>query len=94
MDGPPPRPRWSSEASGKPSASGKGSKRAHSPKSEDFSLFLRVYVSQHRSKSVLWPPVDPGPGAAPMMNSGSRSSSPSKGTDEGKVSCAGVLSCN
>ncbi|XP_039078164.1 transport and Golgi organization protein 1 homolog isoform X4 [Hyaena hyaena] len=52
VDGPPPRPRWSSEASGKPSAS------------------------------------DPGTGAAPMMNSGSRSSSPSKGTDEGKVPMA------
>ncbi|XP_029791539.1 transport and Golgi organization protein 1 homolog isoform X3 [Suricata suricatta] len=49
VDGPPPRPRWSSEASGKPSAS-----------------------------------ADPGPGVAPMMNSGSRSSSPAKGTEDGK----------
>uniref|UniRef100_A0A673TNH2 MIA SH3 domain ER export factor 3 n=2 Tax=Suricata suricatta TaxID=37032 RepID=A0A673TNH2_SURSU len=52
VDGPPPRPRWSSEASGKPSAS------------------------------------DPGPGVAPMMNSGSRSSSPAKGTEDGKVPMA------
>ncbi|XP_045732789.2 transport and Golgi organization protein 1 homolog isoform X2 [Mirounga angustirostris] len=48
MDGPLPRPRWSSEASGKPSAS------------------------------------DPGSGAAPVMNSSSRSSSPAKVMDEGK----------
>ncbi|XP_027960493.1 transport and Golgi organization protein 1 homolog isoform X5 [Zalophus californianus] len=48
MDGPLPRPRWSSETSGKPSAS------------------------------------DPGSGAAPMMNSSSRSSSPTKVMDEGK----------
>ncbi|XP_032322528.1 transport and Golgi organization protein 1 homolog isoform X1 [Camelus ferus] len=48
MDGPLPRPRWSSEASNKPPAS------------------------------------DPESGAAPMMNSSSRSSSPSKVTDEGK----------
>eukprot|EP00070_Physeter_catodon_P023675 XP_023986375.2 transport and Golgi organization protein 1 homolog isoform X3 [Physeter catodon] len=52
VDGPLPRPRWSSEASGKPSAS------------------------------------DPESGAAPMMNSSSRSSSPSKVTDEGKVNTA------
>uniref|UniRef100_A0A7N5KMK6 MIA SH3 domain ER export factor 3 n=1 Tax=Ailuropoda melanoleuca TaxID=9646 RepID=A0A7N5KMK6_AILME len=52
MDGPLPRPRWSSEASGKPSAS------------------------------------DPGSGAAPMMNSSSRSSSPTKVLDEGKVTMA------
>ncbi|XP_064449911.1 transport and Golgi organization protein 1 homolog isoform X3 [Mirounga angustirostris] len=49
MDGPLPRPRWSSEASGKPSAS-----------------------------------ADPGSGAAPVMNSSSRSSSPAKVMDEGK----------
>ncbi|XP_021554064.2 transport and Golgi organization protein 1 homolog isoform X5 [Neomonachus schauinslandi] len=49
MDGPLPRPRWSSEASGKPSAS-----------------------------------ADPGSGAAPVMNSSSRSSSPTKVMDEGK----------
>ncbi|XP_047560229.1 transport and Golgi organization protein 1 homolog isoform X9 [Lutra lutra] len=48
MDGPLPRPRWSSEASGKPSAS------------------------------------DPGSGVAPMMNSSSRGSSPTKMMDEGK----------
>nr|XP_055189978.1 transport and Golgi organization protein 1 homolog isoform X7 [Nyctereutes procyonoides] len=48
VDGPLPRPRWSSEASGKPSAS------------------------------------DLGSGAAPTMNSSSRSSSPTKVTDEGK----------
>ncbi|XP_070357688.1 transport and Golgi organization protein 1 homolog isoform X9 [Equus asinus] len=48
MDGPLPRPRWSSEASGKPSA------------------------------------PDAGSGAAPTMNSGSRSSSPAKVTEEGK----------
>nr|KAF6395481.1 MIA SH3 domain ER export factor 3 [Rousettus aegyptiacus] len=47
-DGPLPRPRWSSEAPGKPSAS------------------------------------EPASGAAPMTNSSSRSSSPSKATDEGK----------
>ncbi|EQB78570.1 CTAGE family, member 5 isoform 3 isoform 2-like protein [Camelus ferus] len=52
MDGPLPRPRWSSEASNKPPAS------------------------------------DPESGAAPMMNSSSRSSSPSKVTDEGKVNVA------
>ncbi|XP_058556511.1 transport and Golgi organization protein 1 homolog isoform X2 [Neofelis nebulosa] len=52
VDGPPPRPRWSSEASGKPSAS------------------------------------DPGPGAAPMANSSSRSSSPTKVMDEGKQTVA------
>ncbi|XP_044122726.1 transport and Golgi organization protein 1 homolog isoform X5 [Neovison vison] len=52
MDGPLPRPRWSSEASGKPSAS------------------------------------DPGSGAAPMMNSSSRGSSPTKMMDEGKVTVA------
>nr|XP_045732791.1 transport and Golgi organization protein 1 homolog isoform X4 [Mirounga angustirostris] len=52
MDGPLPRPRWSSEASGKPSAS------------------------------------DPGSGAAPVMNSSSRSSSPAKVMDEGKVTMA------
>uniref|UniRef100_A0A8C9AZY2 Transport and Golgi organization protein 1 homolog n=1 Tax=Phocoena sinus TaxID=42100 RepID=A0A8C9AZY2_PHOSS len=52
VDGPLPRPRWSSEASGKPSAS------------------------------------DPESGAAPMMNSSSRSSSPSKVMDEGKVNTA------
>ncbi|KAM9107386.1 transport and Golgi organization protein 1 homolog isoform 2-T2 [Megaptera novaeangliae] len=52
VDGPLPRPRWSSEASGKPSAS------------------------------------DPESGAAPMMNSSSRSSSPSKVMDEGKVNMA------
>ncbi|XP_047560221.1 transport and Golgi organization protein 1 homolog isoform X2 [Lutra lutra] len=46
MDGPLPRPRWSSEASGKPS--------------------------------------DPGSGVAPMMNSSSRGSSPTKMMDEGK----------
>ncbi|XP_059001487.1 transport and Golgi organization protein 1 homolog isoform X8 [Mustela lutreola] len=51
-DGPLPRPRWSSEASGKPSAS------------------------------------DPGSGAAPMMNSSSRGSSPTKMMDEGKVTVA------
>ncbi|XP_014440381.1 transport and Golgi organization protein 1 homolog isoform X4 [Tupaia chinensis] len=49
VDGPLPRPRWSSEASGKHSAS------------------------------------DPGAGAAPVMNSSSRSSSPNKAMDEGKV---------
>ncbi|XP_032728861.1 transport and Golgi organization protein 1 homolog isoform X1 [Lontra canadensis] len=48
MDGPLPRPRWSSDASGKPSAS------------------------------------DPGSGVAPMMNSSSRGSSPTKMMDEGK----------
>ncbi|XP_048214114.1 transport and Golgi organization protein 1 homolog isoform X1 [Perognathus longimembris pacificus] len=52
VDGPLPRPRWSSEASGKPSAS------------------------------------DPGSGPAPMMNSSSRSSSPAKAIDEGKVNMA------
>ncbi|XP_025847075.1 transport and Golgi organization protein 1 homolog isoform X12 [Vulpes vulpes] len=52
VDGPLPRPRWSSEASGKPSAS------------------------------------DLGSGAAPTMNSSSRSSSPTKVTDEGKVPMA------
>uniref|UniRef100_A0A9L0JVL4 SH3 domain-containing protein n=1 Tax=Equus asinus TaxID=9793 RepID=A0A9L0JVL4_EQUAS len=52
MDGPLPRPRWSSEASGKPSA------------------------------------PDAGSGAAPTMNSGSRSSSPAKVTEEGKVNMA------
>ncbi|XP_047560223.1 transport and Golgi organization protein 1 homolog isoform X4 [Lutra lutra] len=52
MDGPLPRPRWSSEASGKPSAS------------------------------------DPGSGVAPMMNSSSRGSSPTKMMDEGKVTVA------
>uniref|UniRef100_A0A8D1Q0N3 Transport and Golgi organization protein 1 homolog n=1 Tax=Sus scrofa TaxID=9823 RepID=A0A8D1Q0N3_PIG len=46
VDGPPPRPRWPPEASGKPSAS--------------------------------------DPESAPMINSSSRSSSPSKVTDEGK----------
>ncbi|XP_047560224.1 transport and Golgi organization protein 1 homolog isoform X5 [Lutra lutra] len=50
MDGPLPRPRWSSEASGKPS--------------------------------------DPGSGVAPMMNSSSRGSSPTKMMDEGKVTVA------
>nr|XP_023488489.1 transport and Golgi organization protein 1 homolog isoform X8 [Equus caballus] len=48
MDGPLPHPRWSSEASGKPSA------------------------------------PDAGSGAAPTMNSGSRSSSPAKVAEEGK----------
>ncbi|KAM4861462.1 transport and Golgi organization protein 1 homolog isoform 2-T2 [Thomomys bottae] len=52
VDGPLPRPRWSSETSGKPSAS------------------------------------DPGSGPAPTMNSSSRSSSPSKAIDEGKVNMA------
>lgn len=52
VDGPLPRPRWASEASGKPSAS------------------------------------DPESGAAPTVNSSSRSSSPSKVMDEGKVSMA------
>ncbi|XP_057584048.1 transport and Golgi organization protein 1 homolog isoform X2 [Hippopotamus amphibius kiboko] len=52
VDGSLPRPRWSSEASGKPSAS------------------------------------DPESAAAPMMNSSSRSSSPSKVMDEGKVNMA------
>uniref|UniRef100_A0A480KJL3 Transport and Golgi organization protein 1 homolog n=1 Tax=Sus scrofa TaxID=9823 RepID=A0A480KJL3_PIG len=50
VDGPPPRPRWPPEASGKPSAS--------------------------------------DPESAPMINSSSRSSSPSKVTDEGKVNMA------
>ncbi|XP_047611532.1 transport and Golgi organization protein 1 homolog isoform X2 [Phacochoerus africanus] len=50
VDGPPPRPRWPPEASGKPSAS--------------------------------------DPESAPMVNSSSRSSSPSKVTDEGKVNMA------
>ncbi|KAB0342091.1 hypothetical protein FD754_019017 [Muntiacus muntjak] len=52
VDGPLPRSRWASEASGKPSAS------------------------------------DPESGAAPTVNSSSRSSSPSKVMDEGKVSMA------
>ncbi|XP_021562561.1 melanoma inhibitory activity protein 3 isoform X5 [Carlito syrichta] len=52
MDGPPTRPRWSSEAPGKPSAS------------------------------------DPGSGTAAMRNSSSRSSSPTKVMDEGKVNMA------
>ncbi|XP_023488484.2 transport and Golgi organization protein 1 homolog isoform X3 [Equus caballus] len=52
MDGPLPRPRWSSEASGKPSA------------------------------------PDAGSGTAPTMNSGSRSSSPAKVAEEGKVNMA------
>ncbi|XP_058389638.1 transport and Golgi organization protein 1 homolog isoform X4 [Diceros bicornis minor] len=53
VDGPLPRPRWSSEASGKPSAS-----------------------------------ADPGSGAPSTMNSSSRSSSPTKMRDEGKVNVA------
>ncbi|KAM5204876.1 transport and Golgi organization protein 1 homolog isoform 3-T3 [Hipposideros larvatus] len=52
VDGPLPRPRWSSETPGKPSAS------------------------------------DPGSGAAPRTTSSSRSSSPSKVMDEGKVNMA------
>lgn len=41
-------------------------------------------TSQSQSKSVLWPLTDPGP--APVVNSSSRSSSPAKAVDEGKVS--------
>lgn len=45
-------------------------------------------MSQDKSNSVLWPSADPGSGAAPMMNSSSRSSSPTKVLDEGKVKSA------
>ena len=61
---------------------------------EDFVFFFREYTSQNKSKSVLWPPTDPESGAALMMNSSSRSSSPSKVMDEGKVNSAVILNCN
>lgn len=92
MDGPLPRPRWSSEASGKPSASGKGSEYFKSLKSwrkwGEISCSSSESMSEDKSKSILWPSADPGSGAAPMMNSSSRSSSPTKVLDEGKVKSA------
>lgn len=89
VDGPLPRPRWSSEAPGKPSASGKGPGCVQSPIVEGvgraFILPQRV-TSEKEPKAVPWPSADPGTGAAPRTTSSSRSSSPSKVMDEGKVS--------
>ncbi|KAM9612659.1 transport and Golgi organization protein 1 homolog isoform 6-T6 [Trichechus inunguis] len=86
--GPPPRPRWPSEVSGKPSASGKEPDCVERVLSCGGFLFsLPEPVSETKSKSFLWPSTDAGAGAGPMMNSSSGSSSP-KVTDEGKVNMA------
>lgn len=99
MDGPLPRPRWSSEASGKPSAPGKDlsvltESEVVEEGGQDFSFFLKEYFSQNESQSALWPLADAGSGTAPTMNSGSRSSSPAKVAEEGKVNSAVILDWN
>lgn len=55
-----------------------------------FILPQRV-TSEKEPKAVPWPSTDPGSGAAPRTTSSSRSSSPSKVMDEGKVSISGNL---
>ena len=52
-----------------------------------------AYASQNKPMSALWLPTDPESGAAPTVNSSSRSSSPSKVMDEGKVKSAVILNC-
>lgn len=95
MDGPLPHPRWSAEASGKPSPSGKGARVFKESKTMQevgrgiffffFLILLTEYTSQIKSKLVLWSLTDPGSGTAAMMNSSSRGSSPNRVIDEGKV---------
>lgn len=60
---------------------------------EAFVVLQNVYTCLNKPKSALWLPTDPESGAVPTVNSSSRSSSPSKVMDEGKVKSAVILNC-